>query len=425
MSYARHFSVGDTTAKKGFGRTSPHAEAVVVGAGPYGLATASHVAARGLSVRTFGETMESWRQRMPRGMYLKSTPSASSISAPGPQSRLVDFCYATGEETLVGYRPVPIESFIRYGLWFKAQHVPEVEPAKVVHVARHGPAFTLAVETGEEILATNVILATGLTDAAYVPSVLVDLHTTSASRLVSHSSDHRDFSALAGGHVAVLGAGQSALESAALLNEAGATVEVFVRGPRVLFATAPADLTRQGLGTPLKPESPLGPGWSHVAFSYLPAGFRRLPTPARLRLVASILGPSGAWWLRERVEGRIPLHLNHRLEDVNSSTDDVALTFRTASGERRTRRFDHVIAATGYRIDVDALSFLDAGLRRSIARTAGNWPALGPFFNSSVTGLYFVGLSAAATFGPLMRFVCGTRFAARRVAAAVAHSASR
>ena len=77
------------------------------------------------------------------------------------------------------------------------------------------------------------------------------------------------------------------------------------------------------------------------------------------------------------------------------------------------------MAATGYRVDVDGLEFLDAGLRRNVARIAGTWPALGSSFDSSVPGLYFGGLAAAATFGPLMRFVAGTGFAGRRVAAAV------
>jgi hypothetical protein len=132
-----------------------------------------------------------------------------------------------------------------------------------------------------------------------------------------------------------------------------------------------------------------------------------------------VLGPSGAWWLRERVDGRVPVHVRHRLERASVDGDEVTLTFAGPGGVWRTAAFDHVMAATGYRVDVDALEFLDGGLRRQIARTAGTWPALGPGFGSSVPGLYFTGLAAAATFGPLMRFVAGTEFAARRVAVAV------
>jgi pyridine nucleotide-disulfide oxidoreductase len=404
------------------GRRAQRADVVVIGAGPYGLATAAHLTARGLSVRTLGEPMESWRQRMPSGMHLKSTPFASSIAAPGPGSTLADFCAATGTGPFAGHRPVPLEPFIRYGLWFKDRHVPDVERRKVVQVARREREFAVALDDGDEFLASAVVVATGLSDAARLPPELAAYRVAGSpgSGLVSHSCDQRDLSLLSGRRVAVVGAGQSALEGAAILHESGASVDVFVRGPRVRFGSPPADVAHQGIGTPFKPESLLGPGWSLVAFSRLPGGFRLLPAPLRMHFVATVLGPSGAWWLRDRVDGRLPVHLDHRLERAMPEGDGIALTFAAAHGERRTARFDHVIAATGYRVDVDGMRFLSSGLRRSIARTDKTWPALGRTFDSSVPGLYFTGLAAAPTYGPVMRFVCGTGFAARWVSAAVA-----
>jgi FAD-dependent urate hydroxylase len=411
------------------GARSGRVDAVVIGAGPYGLASAAHLSARGLAVRTFGEPMESWRERMPAGMFLKSTPGASSISAPCAGSTLAGFCAATGDEPLVGHRPVPIDSFIRYGLWFMERHVSAVERVAVARVAQAGSGFSVALENGQEFAAESVIVASGLNGVAHLPNELARLHGGRAMSVergqaraeapaVSHSSEHPDLSGFAGRRVAVIGAGQSALENAALLHEHGATVDVFVRGAQVLFAGAPTDVSRQGRGTVFKPESPLGPGWSHVAFSRAPGGFRHLPVRTRLWLVANILGPFGAWWLRERVEGCVPVHLEHRLERATYAGDHVVLGFATPEGPR-AREFDHVMAATGYRVDVQRLEFLDGELRRQIARTAGTWPALDGSFSSSVAGLYFTGLAAAATFGPLMRFVCGTGFAARRLTMAV------
>jgi pyridine nucleotide-disulfide oxidoreductase len=366
--------------------------------------------------------MHSWRERMPLGMYLKSTPLASSIAAPCRGSTLADFCTAMGEEPLAGHRPVPIESFIRYGLWFQRRHVPGVETTRVVRVARHASHFEVALDDGEELVTSNVVVATGLSGVERMPPELIGLRSggSHATDLVSHSSEHQDLSRLAGRRVAVLGAGQSALESAAILHECGARVELFARGPIVRFGGPPADVTRQGLGTPLRPESMLGPGWSLLAFSRLPGRFRHLPTRTRLQLVATVLGPSGAWWLRERVEGCLPISIGHRLERATTDGNEVTLRFATATGEHRTATFDHVIAATGYRVDVDALDFLDPSLCRDIARVEGTWPALGRSFESSVNGLYFTGLAAAATFGPVMRFVCGTGIAARSVGAAIA-----
>jgi len=398
------------------------ADAVVIGAGPYGLSTAAHLAAAGLSVRTFGEPMQSWRDKMPVGMFLKSTPSASSISAPRSGSRLEDFCRATGEDPLVGHQPVPIDAFIRYGVWFMDRNVPEVQRMRVRRVARHGSAFSVLLDDGEEFAATSVVVASGLDGVAYVPAELSALRGMGGGEglgLVSHTSEHRDLSRFTGRRVAVLGAGQSALENAALLSEAGADVEVFARGSRVIFAGTPSDVTHLGRGTVLKPESPLGTGWSLFAFSHEPGAFRHLPEPTRLWLVSKVLGPFGAWWLRPRVEGPVPVHLGHRLDSAVPEREGVTLTFATRGGGQQIATFDHVMAGTGYRPDVDRLDFLEPGLRQAIARTAGTWPALGRSFNASVPGLYFTGLAAAATFGPLMRFVCGTGFAASRVRAGV------
>jgi len=64
---------------------SPDFDAAVIGAGPYGLATAAHLDARGVTTQVFGRPMSSWLERMPRGMFLKSEGFASSIGDPGDE----------------------------------------------------------------------------------------------------------------------------------------------------------------------------------------------------------------------------------------------------------------------------------------------------------------------------------------------------
>jgi hypothetical protein len=99
----------------------------------------------------------------------------------------------------------------------------------------------------------------------------------------------------------------------------------------------------------------------------------------------------------------------------------VALTLSKKDGLRDVLRVDHVIAATGFRVDLNRLSFLSPSLRDDIGEYR-RAPILTRNFESSVPGLYFVGSAAAASFGPLMRFTFGARYAARQVTRALVRS---
>jgi FAD-dependent urate hydroxylase len=408
--------------------------AVVIGAGPYGLSVAAHLRGKGVPVRVFGDVMSSWRLNMPAGMCLKSTPDASSLSAPEPGYTLTDFCQANGIRPLTGTEIVPGELFIRYGQWFQRRAVPDVEPLRVERLTRAGRrGFELTLSDGSAFAAGAVVMASGLNGFAYVPPELAGATGAGATGvgaagaagaggpapdgLVSHSSQHRDLAAFAGRDVAVIGAGQSALESAALLHEHGANVQVLVRGT-VRWGMPPRPPRTGPLSALPEPNSPLGPTWRIYPFSHAPFLFRYLPADTRIQLVRRVLGPLGAWWLRDRVDGKLPVLEGHRVTSARADAGKVTLGVASAAGSEELQ-VDHVLAATGYRVDLGRLSFVDPALRDQVGCVAG-WPHLTSSFESSVPGLYFTSLAAAETFGPVMRFVCGAGFAARRISAAVA-----
>jgi len=83
----------------------------------------------------------------------------------------------------------------------------------------------------------------------------------------------------------------------------------------------------------------------------------------------------------------------------------------TVVGDGRTREVDtdFVVLGTGYDVDVDRIGFIDEGLANRVRRLE-RAPALNRHFESSVPGLYFVGPSSAASFGPLFRFVAGSEY---------------
>lgn len=399
------------------------APAVVIGAGPYGLSVAAHLQAQGVRPRVFGDVMSSWRRHMPVGMCLKSTPDASSLSAPGPGHGLSDYSRSQGAVPLQGDDVVPIGLFTRYGEWFARRLVPQVEPATVRDVSQDGHEFGVALSTGETVRTPHVVVASGITGLAYVPPSLAAAVPDGPSprALVSHSSQHSDLSGFGGARVVVVGAGQSALESAALLHEAGAEATVLAR-ETARFGSPPREPSGRLAAMMPQPHSPLGPTWRIYPFSHAAGLFPYLPPATRLRLVKRVLGPLGAWWLRDRVAGQVPVLNQHAVLSAAPDGDGVVLTTSCPDGQHARMRADHVLAATGYRVDLARVGFLGPGLRRRI-RLTGGFPQLSRSFESSVPGLYFVGLPAAATFGPLMRFVCGTPFAAGRVSRAIGTAA--
>ena len=83
------------------------------------------------------------------------------------------------------------------------------------------------------------------------------------------------------------------------------------------------------------------------------------------------------------------------------------------------REYDLVLLATGYQVDVARYPFFARALLDRISSVRG-YPVLTRHFETSSPGLHIVGAPAAWTFGPLMRFVAGSDFASRRVAAAIA-----
>lgn len=383
---------------------------VVIGAGPYGLSTAAHLKSRGLSVRVFGSPMASWAENMPAGMLLKSPPSGSVLSAPRPGFTLEHYARQAGETQLTGHDQVPVEMFLRYGRWFAEELLPEVEDVRVLAVDRQHDGFRLKLTSGEEVRSAVVVVASGMDGFAYVPGPLAGLVPDG---LVSHSSDHPDLGTFAGRDVVVVGAGQSAQESAALLHEAGAKVKLLARTGKLVFGAGPTP------GPHWQPDTPLGRSWALYAVVHHAAAFRFLPASARLHLVRRVLGPFGSWWLRPRLEGVVPVRLGQQLTGARRDGDRVVLFARDRQGRTHILETDHVLAATGYRVRLDGLDFLSPELRSRLSRTGG-FPRLDPGLQSSVPGLYFTGIQAAATFGPLLRFTCGTEFAAPRLTDAVA-----
>lgn len=381
----------------------------VIGAGPYGLSIAAHLRALGVPFRIFGDPMESWRDSMPRGMLLKSEGFASDLYDPARQCTLEQYCREQSLSYAAVGDPVPIERFIAYGQEFQRRCVPELEPHKVRTLRKDARGFSLSTDSGETLVAERVVVATGIAHFGYIPPVLA----ACSPQLVSHSSAHKDLTAFRGRRVAVIGAGSSAIDIAALLHEAGAGVQVVARRRAIAFHE-PTVEPRPLLQRVLAPRSGLGVGWRSRLCTDAPLVFHAMPESLRLRVVRRHLGPAPGWFMKDRVVGRFPLHLGFDIRRIEERGAGAALHIESPEREARTVEADHVIAATGYRPEVSRLPFLTEPLHEEIA-TADGAPALDRNFACSIPGLYFVGLASANSFGPLARFAYGAGFTARRL----------
>jgi thioredoxin reductase len=392
----------------------------IIGAGPYGLSIAAHFRHRGIPFRIFGRPMDSWLAHMPKGMMLKSDGFASNIYDPESAFTLEQFCGGRGIEYGHTGVPVKIDTFTSYGLAFRDRMVPELEERLVSKVEQIANGFRLELEDGETFEARTVVLAVGITHFDHIPEGLAHL----PEEFLTHSACHREVEPFRGRDVVVIGGGASALDLAGLLKEAGAKVQLTSRRKELIFHSRPTGKARPLWQQIRHPKSGLGPGMRSRFYADAPAAFYYLPEQLRLKIVARALGPSGGWFIRDKVIGKMPLHLSCTPLEAKVQNGKVRLILRAEDGNTRELVTEHVIAATGYKVDIGRLQFLSPEICTKL-KTVNRTPVLSSSFESSIPGLYFVGVSAANSFGPVMRFAFGAGFAARTLTHALAKSAAR
>jgi thioredoxin reductase len=385
-------------------------DVAIIGAGPYGLSAAAHLRRAGVDARVFGQPMEFWEHQMPAGMRLRSPWHASHISDPAGAFTLDRYERERGAAI---DRPIPLRDFIGYARWFQRSIVPDLDPRKVTVIRTNGGRFRLTLEDRQVIETRRVVIAAGIARFAFRPKEFGCV----PRGLATHSCEHRDFARLAGRSVIVVGAGQSAVESAALLNEAGARVELIARTPAINWLTRSSQLHRLPgfVRALLYHRTDVGPALVSqlVARPHL---FRLLPRRAQDRLAQRSIRPAASGWLRPMVEG-VRFTMGRRIAGASHDRDRV----RIALDDGSIREADHVLLATGYRVDIARYCFMPAELLRAIRRADG-YPVLSTGLKSSVAGIYFVGAPAAYSFGPLVRFVSGTAFASASLTESILNS---
>jgi FAD-dependent urate hydroxylase len=387
---------------------------VILGAGPYGLAAGAHLRqVKGLEVRVFGEPMSFWDRNMPVGMFLRSNWTATQIADPNGALTLEAFIEARGNHLS---QPVPLDRFIAYGKWYQSRAVPDLDQRRIVRIESASPGFRVALEDGEAFQSRRVAIAAGIGSFAWRPPEFKNLPST----LASHTSEHRNLSNFAGKQVLVIGGGQSALESAALLHEGGAEVEVVARTHRIHWLQGWTSKTlhhRLGTFTRKLLYAPTDVGPAGISqLMARPDLLRLLPRWLQDKLRKRSVRPAGARWLVDRLQN-VPIRLGRSVASVSQVGDRVRI--RLDDGSERT--VHHVLLGTGYRVDVSRYEFLSPEIVQSIRRVNG-YPILQDGLETSLKGLHILGAPAAWSFGPLMQFVSGARYASRALTRHIAEN---
>ena len=369
------------------------ASLVVIGAGPYGIATAAAAAAAGIETVVVGRPLSFWTDHMPAGMYLRSGTDWH-LDAAGVHT----FAAFLEERGIAAadIDPVPVAVFLDYARWFQSRKRLTVRECLVTGLRADGDgSFLVSLDNGETLAAGAVVAAPGVRYFQHRPGWSRPL----PAALCAHTCELVRFGDLAGARVLIVGGRQSAYEWAALAGEHGAeTVDIVHRHDVPRFERVSWSFT-----DPYLEQTLAVPGW-----------WRTLP-PAAREAVGREFWAAGRltleWWLAPRLRGeRFRRHPGTSVASVTAGEPGAA---RVRLSDGTSLSADRIILATGYQADLARVPYL-AGVLGSVA-TAGGFPVLDETFQSTLAGLYLPGFTGTRDFGPFFGFTKGCPAAAALV----------
>ena len=359
---------------------------LVIGAGPYGIATAAYAKYLGVPVTVVGKTLDFWKTNMPRGMFLRS----------GPDWHLDARDVATFQAyfkihglTPAQVKPVPLDMFLDYASWFMGQYDLTPHPALITHLARSNGIYTATLDDGSQLRADKVVLSLGFAWFKQYPS---ELTNNLPAGSYTHTCDMVDFEFLRGKRVLIVGGRQSAFEWAALIREKGADeIHIAHRHPTPQFTEPDWSWVQ-----PMVRETLEDHGWWRRSTDEEKEKIRKdFWAVGRLTLEA---------WLGPRVhQANIHIHENTEIVATRTLSDG---TYEISLDDKTTIHVHHIILATGYLPNLQNVAFLDRttilrdlqtlngfsraryGLSNNSAQPVCHWPCccagFWPFFGFTV-----------------------------------------
>ena len=319
----------------------------IIGAGPYGLSIAAHFRSQGISFPHLRPSHGQLAAHMPKGMMLKSDGFASNISDPDDRFTLGKFCAERESSTRTRefqFGSIPSRDT---GLRSRNGWCRELENKLVVSVERSSEGYRLQLERWREVQRSKrSACGRHYPLRAYVPENLAHL----PAEFLSHSAPASGSRTVSWPRsVVVIGGGSSALDWAALLHEAGsATYNWWLVKAALKFHGKPTGKQRSLWERIQRPQTGLGPGWRSSFYANAPAAFHRLPDGLRSEIVKRTLGPSGGWFVKDRVMNHVPQLLGQTVQRAQVKDEKVHLHVRAQDGTER--RFGLIMSSRGLAI---------------------------------------------------------------------------
>jgi len=335
---------------------------VIVGGGQSGIAIAYGLKRRGVGqVEVIDQAAPGqtgiWRS-IARMHQLRTTKTLIGLEQDNPTLGFrAWFETLNGPDAFDALDRIPRLAWADYVDWFQQITGTTVRyRTRLLEIEPQGELLRLHLETeGVRRVETTrkLVLANGYAGAggANVPGFL----RTLPAEFWSHTSEQLQLDALSGGIVGIIGAGSSAFDAAAVALEAGAAeVHMFNRRAYVGYPG----------GSPASGPSDRGHANAREMAFELPDVIRWRNFLRGDRSVSTVPTDSIA---RVMAFDNFRLHLESSLSDVRIDAGRVAAN---VNGE--TRQFDHLIAGTGYQVNLATQPEL-AGVEASIARWADRY----------------------------------------------------
>lgn len=366
---------------------------VVIGGGPYGIATAARAMESGIETVVVGRPLSFWTDNMPAGMYLRSGPGWHLDAA-----RVHTFEAYLEERGIApaDVDPMPIAVFLEYARWFqRSKQVCVRESLVSTLLPNDNGSFRITLDTGETLTAESVVAAPGVRYFQHRPEWSAPLPES----LCSHTCELTAFDGVEGARVLIVGGRQSAYEWAALIGEHGAeTIDIVHRHDVPRFERVSWNFV-----DPYIEQTIAVPGW-----------WRNLPAreqDAITRQFWEVGRLTLEWWLPPRLRGdRFRRHPGTSVVSVTAGGSGPA---RAGLSDGTELGVDRIVLATGYKADLSRVPYLAEALGR--IETAGGFPVLDETFQTSLPGLYLPGFTGTRDFGPFFGFTKGCPAAATLV----------